>query len=280
MKIVVINLDRSKDRLLKIAENLNSLNLPFERFNAINGKKLSDKEIEVNTTFACRNLLCNYGMIGCAMSHINIWREFLKTDQNFICISEDDVTYNSKFPKILNDIDLIYDKIKFDYLSLSCSVGICYSFSDSVKLKEYTFTKPFFPLTMASYILSKKGAKKLMKYFDKINYHIDFTIAFKNFFNDLKYYYVSDPKILNVSHDEDSNILVKNNGILNKTLQCLGFKKLNWLISNTAFTIRLNTSVSVYAIILMIAIIIFIIKKHYFASFILFLELCLVMDVF
>ena len=276
MKVVVINLENSTERLATISENLNDLNVPFERFNAINGKKLSDKEIEVNTTFFCRNILCNYGMIGCAMSHLKIWREFISSGEDFICISEDDVTYNKKFPKFLKDIDLIYNKLKFDYLSLSCSVGISYSFSDNIKLREYIFNKPLFPLTTASYILSKKGAQKLIKYFDKINYHIDFSVAFK----DIEYYYLKSPEILHVKHDEDSNIIVKNNGILNMTLQSLGFKKLNWMLSLTAFTIKLKTSISVYALILMIIITLCIIKKYYFVSFILFLELCLVLGVF
>ena len=64
------------------------------------------------------------------------------------------------------------------------------------------------------------------------------------------------------------------------TLQSLGFKKLNWMLSLTAFTIKLKTSISVYALILMIIITLCIIKKYYFVSFILFLELCLVLGVF
>jgi glycosyl transferase family 25 len=279
MKIVVINLENNPERLVEITENLKNLNVPFERFNAIYGKKLSDKEIEVNTTFLSRNLLCNYGMIGCAMSHLTVWREFISSDEDFICISEDDVTYNKKFPKLLKDVNLIYDKLKFDYLSLSCSVGISNSFSNEIKIGEYKFNKPIFPLTTASYILSKKGAQKLIKYFDKINYHIDFSISVNNLFKDVEYYYLKSPDILYVRHD-DSNIIQKNNGLLNITLNNLGLKKINWLISNTVFTIKLKTSISVYALMLMIIIVLCIIKKYYIASFILFLELCLVLGIF
>ena len=64
MKLVVINLEKSKDRLYKISKNLNNLEIPFERFDAIYGKELDNDTIEENTSLIGRTLLCNHGIIG------------------------------------------------------------------------------------------------------------------------------------------------------------------------------------------------------------------------
>ena len=270
MKIVVINLEKSVDRLASITKNLNNLALPFERFNAIYGKDLTEKEIEANTTSACNGLLCNYGMIGCAMSHIAIWKSFVESSDNLICIAEDDALFTYEFPDFVANIDKIYSNLKFDILSLSCEAGIFYSFSDDVKVDKYLFNKPLFPLTTTCYILSKKGVKKLLAEFEKIQYHIDFMIAFKNLFGgNLEFYYLKEPTLL-LNDFNDSSITASSNGILNNVLAAAGFKKMNWFLNVPAFAINLKFTVTLYMLILMISIgITFYFKKYYIASFLL-----------
>ena len=45
MKVVVINLDRSRDRMQKMSKQLNALDIPFERFSAVPGKDLSEEAL-------------------------------------------------------------------------------------------------------------------------------------------------------------------------------------------------------------------------------------------
>jgi glycosyl transferase family 25 len=263
MKIVVINLKKSKKRLEKIITNLTDLDISFQRFDAVYGKTMSKEEIEKNTTFIGRNFLCNYGMIGCALSHITIWKEFKKSREKFILICEDDVEYKKNFPKFLENIDKIYNDLQFDFLTLNNSIGIYNSFSKTKKINNYEFSKPIFPLTMASYILSRKGVYKLLNLIPKITYHIDFEIAFKKIFNDLEYYSLKNPSVLNIPYTTDSNIISENNGFFNYFLELLNLKKLNWLLSNTAITLFLKRSISVYCCILIFIIIFSILKKKY-----------------
>ena len=259
MKIVIINLKHNKKRLKNITNNLQNLGINnYQIFDAIYGKNLSKQEIKNNTTFMARNFLCNYGMIGCAMSHIKIWKDFLNSKDKLILISEDDVEYNNNFPDFLNNIYNIYDKIRFDILNINTSVGIFSSFSKSIFIDNYELNKPIFPLTMASYIISKTGAKRLLNIItDKISYHIDFLIAKENFFYNLNYYSLKNINILNVSYTNDSNLISNNNGFLNYILEILGLDKINWLLSNNACCLFLKYSISVYSLILFIIIIIF-----------------------
>ena len=76
LPVVIINMEKSTDRLEKITENMNDIGLKFTRFNAINGNQLTDQEVNDNTTFMCRNLLCSRSVIGCALSHITVWKNF------------------------------------------------------------------------------------------------------------------------------------------------------------------------------------------------------------
>ena len=58
-------MDKSVDRWKRIAKELDGLD--FHRFPAIEGKKLSQKEIDTNTTFLSRTFLCTYGSLGCGV---------------------------------------------------------------------------------------------------------------------------------------------------------------------------------------------------------------------
>ena len=278
MKVLVINLEKSKDRLAKITQNLWNLNIQFERFNGIHGKDLDINTINKVTTFFGRTLLCNRGIIGCALSHIEIWKSFRDSNDDFILISEDDVEYTTEFPELLNNIDNIYDKTEFDILSLNSSVGIQKSKSDTIYVNKYEILKPVFPLTTASYILSHKGVNKLLSMITSITYHIDFEIAWNNVFKDLNYYNIRGPKLLYVKQINESDVSCINNGILNKCFSLTGFNKTNWILSNTVFTLFLNTSISVYGCILLIIMIISLIKKKYIVFCIACIEFVFVMS--
>ena len=276
MKLFVINLKKSKDRFQNISKNLKSLNIPFERFDAVYGQELFDEEIKENTTFIGRNFLCNRGIIGCAMSHIELWKSFKKSDDDFVLISEDDIEYKKDFPKIFKDVDKIYNKVKFDILSLNCSILIKEQLGEPIFVDNYKITKPLFPLTTASYIVSKKGVKKLLKIFKKVHYHIDNDIAWNTLYSNIDYYNIKSPLLLKVSRAFESNIIVKNRGILNSILTKIGLTDFNWFISNTSFTLFLDNSISVYACILFITMIILLIYKKYEIFLLLLVEFILV----
>ena len=275
MKIVVINLEKSTDRLDAITHNLNSLNLPFERFNAIYGKDLTEKEIEASTSSACNGFLCNYGMIGCAMSHIAIWKSFAESSDNLICIAEDDAVFTGDFLHFVANIDKVYSRLKFDILSLFGETGIISSFSDEIKIDNYIFCKPIFPLSTTCYILSKKGVKKLLSEFEKIQYNIDFMIAFKNLFsNTFEYYCLKSPQIISHNFD-DSTINTTSNGIVNNVLASTGFKKINWFLNLPVLTINFKFTITFYMLILMILICISVYLKKYYVACLLLVEFIL-----
>ena len=275
MKVIVINLEKNIDRLKKISENLDRLNTPFERFIAVYGKEMSKDEIKKTTTDNCQNILCNKGIIGCALSHMTIWKSFVESNDDFICVIEDDAILKDGFPKFLDDIPGLYEKLNFDIISLYCS-GICGSFSKE-KIENYTFTKPMFPLGAVCNVISKKGAERLLSFIDKINYNIDYMIAYNNLTDGMDYYYLESPNLVDTTVEESDIANINVRGILNNVLAKTNLNKIKWFLNLCIFTIKLDKPITLYMIILFLLILIFFAKRMYIITIILIIEFIMVM---
>lgn len=112
--VLVINLDKDKDRWSHSVSQLQSIGLiegkTFFRVPAIYGRSI-DKEL---FKFFRSNYKSNYGdkysVIGCALSHINAWKEMISRNWEYALILEDDFNLTSYIKnKLLNTIDLPED---------------------------------------------------------------------------------------------------------------------------------------------------------------------------
>jgi glycosyl transferase family 25 len=251
--IWVINLDKSKDRLEKISNNLKSLGLKYNRFSAINGKNITEEKIKQITNIYCKTLLCNYGIVGCASSHIELWKKLVNSNSEYYVILEDDVLLNKTSVDIIKKLENKLSEYNIDWLSLYCVNIGCGISKNEFEIDEYKFGKPFFPLQTAAYILTKNGAKQLLKNIDKISYHIDFDIAIKNFYIEFNYY-TSDKPIVQSSEDE-TTIGNKNESIITSMLNRLGLNYHAWLINVPIFTINFFYEINVHLLILLILLI-------------------------
>lgn len=94
----LINLERSKERLSFVKPRIDKLNLPLQRIEAVDGYKLSSEEFAKNVDLeSYHNFLGQspkVGIIGCSLSHIKAWQEFLNSNYEFAIIFEDDISFN------------------------------------------------------------------------------------------------------------------------------------------------------------------------------------------
>lgn len=272
--IYIINLDTSVDRLQHISRNFKDYNLEFNRFPAINGKNISDNERNDNTTILCRTILCNYAEIGCALSHIELWRKMIRENIEFIIVLEDDVVIDEFFVNVIKLIEHL-NSFSFDFLSL-------YSENKFGKQKIYHLIddifieKPLFALSMASYIISNKGARRLLNLIPKINFPIDFEIALKRFFYQVDYYCTSknitklNKKLEStIRHNKDSTIFMN---LVRKTENEMLYQK----FSVPLFTFFMKYPLTPYLLLLIILLIVNIFYLNsYVLYFLLILELIL-----
>lgn len=105
MKVFVINLARSTERRASMEQQLSRLNLDYEIVEAVDGSLLSYTDIMRVTRPLNYALSC--GEVGCALSHIGIYRKIVAKNIPFALILEDDARIDSKTVDTLNEIERI-----------------------------------------------------------------------------------------------------------------------------------------------------------------------------
>ena len=182
MNIVVINLDRAT-RKLEEFEAANRGIATYERFAAIDGLKVARDAFIANGTFH-PDLDYTPGAIGCAISHITLWKRVVASDQP-LTISEDDAHFNKDFARFASDavaklagqFDLILWGWNFD--SVLCfnlwGISNCAAIFDPSQMlntmdrfKAQSFTPTLYALQRAygcvCYTISPKGAAFMLEH--------------------------------------------------------------------------------------------------------------------
>ncbi|MBR3222449.1 MAG: glycosyltransferase family 25 protein [Kiritimatiellae bacterium] len=105
MNVYVINMDRDRDRMQAIGQQLERLQVPYNRFRAVDAKRLDKSELKgaVNgfRWWCALGRPIRIGEIGCAMSHYAIYRQM----ETPVCILEDDVILADDFSSVLERVE-------------------------------------------------------------------------------------------------------------------------------------------------------------------------------
>lgn len=121
MKVLVINLDKEKDRMASIDAQLKRLGVLYERVSGVYAKEML--ESERNNAVNRFRWWCAVGRpvvpaeIGCALSHYNVYRS-MRTGEA-VCILEDDVMLKDDFPCRLKEVEAFVDARKPQVIMLS-----------------------------------------------------------------------------------------------------------------------------------------------------------------
>ncbi|WP_397322255.1 glycosyltransferase family 25 protein [Pantoea agglomerans] len=103
MRIFVINLARSTERRACIEKQLSHLDLEYEIVEAVDGSQLSYTDIMKETRPLNYALSC--GEVGCALSHINIYRKIASEGIPMALILEDDALIDYKTVEFISEIE-------------------------------------------------------------------------------------------------------------------------------------------------------------------------------
>lgn len=123
MRTFVVNLDRNRDRWDFMVRQLAAQGLAFERFPAVDGRALTPEE-RTRSYSPVRALLdrgfgLRAGEIGCALSHIGIYRRMVDEGLAFVCILEDDATLGPGFAAALREVEQTFDPTRGQVIMLS-----------------------------------------------------------------------------------------------------------------------------------------------------------------
>ena len=121
----LINLDRRKDRLENANDILEKTGINIERISAVDGA-----EIKITDSLKSRIHPWNLnkrnisnpkklgGILGCCLSHLEIWEKISKMSDDYVFVFEDDVTFYYKdfdFIENWKNIELFLQKISVYY---------------------------------------------------------------------------------------------------------------------------------------------------------------------
>lgn len=159
----LINLDRSTDRLELMKKEFYKSSLSYERISAIDAKKLKGDEYIIKNKYD-RDLLP--GEIGCYLSHVYTLEKFLKTDNEFALIIEDDAILPKNLKHSVEEVIAQYGELtskhQWDVLKLN-------SRRRYIKIKDVKNTNLFIgacgtsiPITTIAAIWTRKAAQKFL----------------------------------------------------------------------------------------------------------------------
>ncbi|MDY6485767.1 glycosyltransferase family 25 protein [Acinetobacter faecalis] len=165
MKILLINLDKSTDRLEQQKNQFNELGLEFERLPAVSIHDFSDDEYKKMAFNGQRPM--KQSELACFLSHKKAWEYVIELNQPCVVL-EDDAVLVKDFKKIIDDFDQLTD---IDYINLevhgrkkTVAIHARYSVADN----SYNLLEIFIDRSgTGGYVLYPTGAQILLDFMAK-----------------------------------------------------------------------------------------------------------------
>lgn len=169
----VINLKRREDRWNVFKQKNRDINVI--RYEAIDGNELKSS-VQLQRIFDGNDYRMRKGMVGCAMSHIDLCIKLLNSNCNMYCILEDDAELASNFALAFNTLIQSISNVDWDIIYLGHHLYPQYITSETYDIntppriekwnKERSLLQSLGGTT--GYLINKKGANKLLQF---INTH-------------------------------------------------------------------------------------------------------------
>ena len=174
MKVYLVNMDRSTDRLEIMQRRLSALGLKFERVAAVDGSKLTEAE---NGCVISPNWRYPYfltpGEVGCFLSHRKCWQKLIDSGDSWALVLEDDSVFHPKAKEYFQSTSWIPEGVQLVQFSFAKDS----TFSDKSVLlangNRLVRVKHSSPCGTYAYMISRDAAKKALELSNKIEGPID-----------------------------------------------------------------------------------------------------------
>jgi GR25 family glycosyltransferase involved in LPS biosynthesis/tetratricopeptide (TPR) repeat protein len=164
--VYILNLKRRPDRKERMEQQLKDIH--FEFFEAVDGETL-EPTMEIYNLIKGNDYGSRRGFVGCALSHINLWKKLLESKSEYFLIFEDDCTLSDTFYQKIKEINFR----DYELLFLGCFVPE----SLHEKVGIHPLNKNYIGGTFC-YSINKQGAQKMLDYIEKngIKHGIDYCM--------------------------------------------------------------------------------------------------------
>ena len=183
---LVVNLSRSPERWKAIKAQLDHLQIPVERLEAVDGKMLSEEEVGKLTSsvhFSMGREL-GRGEIGCFLSHRKCWEKLLDSDEKYALVMEDDLILSDRSPEFMLSDDWIPDVCDLIQLFISPNrkkYVCCNDECDLVTGDQLWIPVSPTPVGTLAYIISREAAKVALEESETFNLPVDEFLFVRSF---------------------------------------------------------------------------------------------------
>lgn len=163
--VYVINMADNVVRMQSCGAALTALGIGFERFEAVNGRALSDDDASaVYDTDANKRLFrlpLVRGELGCYLSHVELWRRIAAGDAKGAVVLEDDFVASADFRQVL--LALIADQAAWDMVKLFARRRNKLMLKRRNLCAGRDLARPYqIPNTTLGYVIRKAAAQRLL----------------------------------------------------------------------------------------------------------------------
>ncbi len=169
MKKIVISLATASERREHMLNEFKAKNVDFEFFDALTPEPAAAFAQELGLNID--NQVLTKGEVACFMSHVFLWKKMLNDNIPYLAVFEDDIYLGEDAADFLSDsvwIDEEWHLIKLEEFTPRIALG------KKIKVFDGNIERTLFQLKSknlgtAGYILSSKGAEKLLNYIQTLD---------------------------------------------------------------------------------------------------------------
>jgi len=201
---LLINLDRSPERLSSSADLLNTSGVTYTRIQGVDGANLSLARIKslLAPTFSQYYKAITAGEIGCYLSHIRCWQYIVENKLPYAVILEDDFSVEDDLASLNRYINAI--KQPWDCIKLMEHPQKRHTI-DSVPCLDKTLVRyDKVPSRTTAYVMSYSGASKMLAQSSSIGRPVD--LDFQHWWESQLMVYGLQPYPFGVRNVEESTI--------------------------------------------------------------------------
>jgi glycosyl transferase family 25 len=167
MKCLLINLDRSDDRLAIMDRKFASVGLPYERLSATDGQFLTQEQ-KAALDPKSRKRVSVYPLsdneLGCYFSHVRAMDSLLKSGEDMMAIFEDDLDLSPDLGPVLAAIEDRGAPFDFVFLHRKFKRGEFFVFSRNLTPDYKMGRVGYAQMGALAYVVSRAGAEKFLEF--------------------------------------------------------------------------------------------------------------------
>lgn len=198
-----ITLERRQDRWRRFQDQPGLQGLDLKRFLGVDGKTLNLETDDRITTLTKRNIMANkrrsheeldtIGGVGCALSHIALWKWMVDNNQEVVLVFEDDAVVPPDFIERANGCiqrsTILKDPKQWDMWLLG---GIWEDLKSISGENEVARIESF--VLFHAYVLTRRCAEKFLRDAFPIHCHIDVWASIHGYLNNSRF--VGSPQLI------------------------------------------------------------------------------------